>query len=165
MRLMRTSDATLLLLLVQQLVKDHLSLEIQISDINTAHRLGTKRLNQTADKRHIIVKFCRRDVKRDVIMASKRQTNPRIYVNESLTPTGKSIYDALRKMKREHPTLVKGCSTIDGRVYAFTKPITPAPNARDQRHHITNIDSLKEFCRTFVKMPLDTFLQNWSATS
>ena len=37
-----------------------------------------------------------------------------------------------------------------------------APNARDVRHHITIYDSLKEFCRVYVKLPLDSFLQNWS---
>ena len=95
-------------------------------------------------------------------MASKRQSSPTIFVNESLTPKRKSILDAVRKMKREHPNLVKGCSTIDGRVYAFTKPVSSAPNARDVRHHITSYDSLKEFCRVYVKLPLDSFLQNWS---
>ena len=54
------------------------------------------------------MKFCRRDVKRDLIMASKWQTNPYIYVNESLTPTWKTIYDTLRKMKRKRTTLLKG---------------------------------------------------------
>ena len=45
--------------ILQKLVKDIFSLEIQISDISTAQKLGTKRLNQNADKRHIILKFCR----------------------------------------------------------------------------------------------------------
>ena len=142
---MHTSNATLLLSLEQtclcrhrekivkqsckKLVEDHLSLEIQISDINTALRLGAKRLNQTADKRHNIVKFCSRDVKRGVIVARKKQNNAHICANESSSSTRNTLYDALRKMKREHPTLVKGCSTIDFfyyhffKVYASTKPI------------------------------------------
>ena len=135
---------------------------MQTSDISTAHRLGPRKPNQSEDRRQLIVKLCRRDLKRDIIMASKRQSSPTIFVNESLTPKRKSMLDAVRKMKREHPNLVKGCSTIDGRVYAFTKPVSSAPNARDVRHHITSYDSPKEFCRVYVKLALDSFLQNWS---
>ena len=146
---------------VQKLVKDNLSLELDMSDISTAHRLGIKSPQQSDDKRSMIVKFCRRDKKREILVASKTQANPNIYANESLTPTRKAIHTALRKMKREHPTLVKGCSTIDGRVYAYTAPVSSRPDARDLRHHIANMDTLREFCRTYVKLPLDSFLQNW----
>ena len=146
--------------IVQNLVKEHLNLEIQSSDISTAHRLGIKRQNQTADKRNIIVKFCRRDVKREVLVASKQKRSSDIFANESLTPKRKVLHDTLRNMKRQHPDLIKGCTTIDGRVYAFTPPISPGPNSRDMRHHIINQDVLKDFCRTYIKRPLDLFLQN-----
>ena len=65
--------------IVQKLVKDHLSFEIQTLDINTAVSdsghfiLGIKRFEETAAIGHIIVKFCCRHVKSILIMASKRR--------------------------------------------------------------------------------------------
>ena len=45
------------------------------------------RENQSSDKRDLIVKLCRRDL----ISACRRQQNPSIFINESLTPSRKTI--------------------------------------------------------------------------
>ena len=65
--------------LVKKLVKDVLKLEINTSDISTSHRIGKKRISQEADRRNLIVKFCRRDVKHSVISASKNQTHRTLF--------------------------------------------------------------------------------------
>ena len=146
--------------LALNIFKEELRIELRNSDISTAHRLGPKPSNQTPDKRKLIVKFCRRDAKRQVILASKTLRSRRIFVNDSLTPTRKKIYDTLRSIKRSHPDLVKGVTTIEGRVFAFTKN-SDLPNARDTKHLVSTMEALKTFCRDFVKQPLDIFLSQF----
>ena len=151
---------------VCDLVKNQLKLNLNPEDISTAHRLGRKPDSQRPDKRNIIVKLCRRDLKHDLIRASRTQVAPRnLYVNESLTPTRKKILFHLRQMKRAHPGIVSGCSSVEGRIYAFTKPSSPSSSGssfvrRDVRHLVNDHDTLVEFCREFIRQPLDNFLES-----
>ena len=146
--------------IVQTIAKNNLKIEIPTNEFNTAHRLGKKPTTQGEDKRSIIVKLCRRDTKKDVIVASRRQgtSPPSLYVNESLTPRRRTLLMALRKMKRMHPNLVTGCTSIDGKIYAFTKNPT---GDRDTKHFVNTHERLTKFCLEFVKKPLDTFLDQW----
>ena len=66
---------------VRNLIQENLNIVIQNNDICTAHRLGPKRENQSSNKRNLIVKLCRRDLKRDLISASKRQQNPPFFLS------------------------------------------------------------------------------------
>ena len=151
--------------LVQTIVKNELKYNLSLNDISTVHRLGPKPISQAPDKRSLIIKFCRRDIKRDLMMASKNQNKPvRLYVNESLTPPRRTIFNTLRQVKRLHPELVCGVSSFEGRVYAYTK--NPNANAsavlsRDRRHLVNNYDMLVDFCREFVQLPINTFLNSW----
>ena len=144
--------------LLSKLFSEELNINISKSDISTAHRLGRKREN-VPDKRSIIVKFCRRDTKSQAILVSRQRRNSKVFVNESLTPSRRVIFNALRKMKREHQDLVKGCSTYDGNIYANTKSTNHLQ--RDQRHLVNTRETLTEFCRNFVKKPLELFLANF----
>ena len=154
---------------VRDLLKDCLNINIAPGDINTCHRLGPiSRPNGPASvnrsgKRNIIVKFCRRDIKKRIVTASKAQpkTDRKLFCNESLTPLRRSMFHALRRMKADDSTLVKGCTTMEGKVYAFTPPVTP--NMRDQRHYIGNMEALREFCLQYVKQPVDRFLEHFTA--
>ena len=149
--------------LVQKLLKDHLAVDIDIKDINTCHPLGPVNRAQAEAlpaRRNIIVKFCRRDIRKQVVRASKLKKNPTIFVNESLTSLRRSIFHALRTMKKDHSTPVVGCTTVEGKIYAFTK--SPLANERDTRHSIDNMEALRNFCRTYVKEPLDKFLVEFS---
>ena len=146
--------------LVQKLLKDHFNTDITLRDINTTHRLGPLKAS-TPTRRNIYVKFVRRDVKKHVIKKSKelgRTTG--LYANESLTPLRRTIFNALRKMKADVPDIVKGCYTMEGKIFAFTPPV--GNNSKEQRHCITDMGALQAFCRDYVKEPLDTFLQNFS---
>ena len=143
--------------LVQKLVKDHLNIVVSQQDISTTHRLGPVRAS-TPSKRNIFVKFARRDVKKELILKSKnRNRNATLFANESLTPLRKKMFNALRSMRKGVPDIVKGSTSMEGKVYAFTPPL--AENGRDQRHYIEDWDALKTFCRDYVKKPLDSFLQ------
>ena len=152
--------------IVKNVVKRELKIVIGDADINTAHRLWRKPVSQGVDRRGIVVKLCRRDLKRDLIMASKQQgkssRSSNLYINESLTPTRQKLLFALRQIKRAHPTLVSGCTSIEGRVFAFTKNKN-AGAGRDMRHLINTQDALQKFCDEFVKLPLENFLLSSSA--
>ena len=152
--------------LVRNIVKNELKYNLSPNDISTVHRLGPKPTSQAPDKRSIIVKFCRRDTKRDLMIASKNQTKPvSLYVNESLTPPRRTIFNTLRQIKRLHPELVCGVSSFEGRVFAYTKSPNSSASAtptRDRRHLVNNYDMLVDFCREFVHQPISTFLNTWT---
>jgi hypothetical protein len=148
------------------LVKEKLKLNILPTDISTAHRIGRKPVNQQPDKRNIILKLCRRDIKRDLLYAC-RQLKPDIYINENLTPARNTILYVLRKLKRAHADKVLGCSSIDGRVYALVKtPGTAAENntgnTRKNKIFINCHGKLIDFCSNHVNKPLSDFLESWS---
>ena len=153
--------------IVHQLVRDKLQIQLREGDISVAHRLGKKPSTQGPDTRSIIVKLCRSDTKREILMAKRNHSDRSftLFINESLTPRRRTILFALRQMKRAHPTLVTGCSSMDGRVYAYTKPdLVTDPNSRPRniRHLVNTHEKLVEFCRHFVKKPLDSFLDSWN---
>lgn len=143
---------------VVETLKKELKININRSEINTVHRLGAKPTGTGSDNRKMIVKFVRRDLKKEIIVASKRVKD--FYANESLTPTRRSILFSIRKIKKGHASIVKGFSTINGNVYAFTPPIG-ASSGRDVRHLINTREKLAAFCREYVKKELDTFLESW----
>ena len=64
-------------------------------------------------------------------------------------------------MKRQHPELVKGVSTFEGRVFAYTKNESPTANSRDRRHLVNDYEMLVKFCEDYVRKPIETFLENW----
>ena len=106
--------------LIQRMFRDHARLNINVSDISIAHRLG--KVTRGPDKRNIIFKLCRRDLVQDIFAACKSQ-KPAFFVNTSLTPLRNKILYALRLLKRKFPTIVKGCrSTISGEVTVFVAP-------------------------------------------
>ena len=150
--------------IIQKVVKDELKINISANDFNAVHRIGPKPPNQAPDKRNIIVKFCRRDLKRDILKASKSQQRPvRVFVNESLTPPRRKIFNVLRQVKREHPELVRGVSTYEGRVFAYTKNDQPGSEpTRDRRHLVNSYDMLSEFFRDYVRKPIGSFLDSWT---
>ena len=138
--------------IARKLIKDELQIVLPPETISTSHRLGRKPQTQMEDKRKIIVKLCRRDLKGDLIKASRRGgRSSKLFVNESLTPQRSKILFALRRMKREHPNVVKGCQSFDGRIYAYTPPTSSSSTARDQRHLINTHEALVNFCREFIK--------------
>ena len=96
--------------LVCDLLKSALKLNVSKTDFSTAHRIGSKPVNQQLDNRSIIMKLCRRDIKADILNAC-RQLKPRdLYMNESLTPTRSTIMymlrSAMKKSTQESPAVL-----------------------------------------------------------
>ena len=143
---------------VMNTLKKELKINVDRSEISAVHRLGPKPLGEGADNRKIIAKFVRRDMKKDILIASKKVKN--LYANESLTQIRSSILFTIRKIKRGHADIIKGYTTIDGNIYVFT-PSTSASSGHDVRHMINSKEKLTDFCRTHVKKELEIFLESW----
>ena len=142
-------------------VKTHLKLNIEPKSVESAYRVGAKPVNQSSDRRRIIVKLSNSEVKRDLMRACREQ-KPSIYINEDLTAQRSTILFVLRKVKRQFPNLISGCSSMDGKVYAWVKPPNAvAPNARNIRTVINTHEALKDFCSKVVNSSLDNFLSVW----
>ena len=128
--------------IVCDLLRDKLNLNVSNSDLSTCHRLGKRPITQKSDRRKIIVKLCRRDLKKDILSACK-STKPNFYANEDLiTPVKNSILFALRKIKREFPGSVKGAGSRDGRVYVYVQCRNSPPGSRDKKIHVNSYEHL-----------------------
>ena len=145
--------------IIRNLAQEKLRIILPQDGISACHRLGTKSSTQRPDNRPIITKFCQRNVKTDVLMAARKLRSPQIFVNESLTPPRQTIFYVLRKAKKEFPGLISGCSTRDGRVYAWLKP--PREDARPIRRPINNRKDLEDFCQRTLNKELSHFT-NWT---
>ena len=145
--------------------------DITPNDISVCHRLQSKSPSNGSPKPpNIYVKFVRRDSKRELIRTSKeqaRETQNKLFANESLTPTRTAILQSLLKIKRTNAT-IKGVTSIEGQVFAFTAPHGRTPPAdgssrrpKDQRHPINTKDQLQAFCDAFLRRPLEDFIASW----
>ena len=134
------------------------NLEIGRSDISTAHRLGSKKKQQGPDRRPIIVKLCRRDLKRDIRYACK-QNKPNYYVNEDLTPSRSTILWALRMMKRKHSKIISGCNSEDGKVCVWIK--STSPSSRDVKRFLNTYEQLADFSMNILKENVSMFIDVW----
>ena len=147
-------------------IKSKMNIELNANEISVTHRLGPKSPAQGPDKRAITVRFIRRDRKREILFTKRDNVNhdSALFVSESLTPKRRTIHFALRQIKKKCPTLITGYSTLDGRVFAYTKTPRSIENSRkfDLKHVINTHEALVEFCREYIKQPLEDFLESWS---
>lgn len=144
---------------VSKLIKDKINLAIKPSDISISHRLGKKPISQAPDRRSIIVKFCRRDIKRELISACKTVKPPNLYVNESLTRTRSTALFGLRHARRKFPEKIVSYGSYDGNVHAWVRP--PNPSARNSKVIINTKDKFNDFCRNFLNCNPSDLVTNW----
>ena len=146
-----------------KLIKDQLNYIVSPNDISVIHRLGEKKTTQGPDRRDIIVKFCRRNTKMDVLSAARRTKANNFFINESLTPVRQTIAFILRKAKREFPSIISGSSSLDGKNYVWINPPNPsAPGAKAVRHAVHTHDRLVNFCNKTLGKPLSHFIESWT---
>ena len=111
-----------------------------------AHRLGRKPASQSEDRRGIIVKLCRREVKYDLMKACKS-------VNESLTPTRNAILYGLRQAKKKFPDRISGYGSIGGKVLVWIKPANSnAPNMRNSKMFVNNKIRFDALCSDILNV-------------
>ena len=139
---------------VIKLLKTNLNVEINPSDISVSHRLGSRK-SQGPDKRSIIAKFCRRDLKRDILASARRVKPSNLFINESLTNVRQKISQALRIAKKQHPDVISGITSIEGRVFVWRKG---SEGGRDVRHCINTLARLEDFCMQNMRVSSTNFL-------
>ena len=148
--------------IVCNLVKDKIGTVIKASDISVAHRLGKKSITQAPDKRNIIVKLCRREIKHDTLKACRTVQPNNLYVNESLTPTRNTAMFGLRQARRKFPDKVAGVGSQDGKVYVLLKPPNPqAPQARNTRIYVNTKRRFSDLCSDVFKCHHSTLVKDW----
>ena len=151
------------------------NLNISPNDINICHRLQPKRPSQNGSQKppNIFVKFVRRDTKRELIRASKaqaREADNKLFANESLTPKRSVILHKLLALKRSNAT-IKGVTTEDGQVFAFTAPADGSNGSsedqgrrKDRRHSINTEAELKKFSDSFLRRQLEEVVESPPST-
>ena len=142
--------------LMCRLIPEKLGTDIVVnpSDISIAHRLGPKPRPGKEDRRSIIVRFCRRNLKYTIINKSRSAKRKDFYVNESLTPTRLKIVRSLKKAKLDHPNIMSGYQTVDGSIFVWVKPPNPdAEGASCSRVKINTIEELEVFCQRNFEQP------------
>ena len=135
---------------VQKLLKDVLHIELKKEEISVTHRLGRKPA-QGPDSRSITAKFCRRDAKRDILLACRSQKPRILYIKESLTKLRQKIALALRKARRRPASPITAITTFDGRIFTWVKNNTEGE--RDLRCCINTLPALEDFCQRHLGYP------------
>ena len=147
---------------VSTLMKDKVGYFLRPAEISVAHRLGPKAKSQAPDKRNIIVKLCRREVKHDMIKVCRTAKPSNIYINESLTKTRSTVLYGLRQAKKKYPGLVSGCSSSEGRVFAWVKPPNPTtPGAKNTKTLINTKERFIDFCTNTLKCNSSDLVSVW----
>ena len=145
-----------------KLLNGQLKTTLNSSDFSEGHRLRPKKPNQTPERVPIIIKFCRRNLKTDVLSRARTAKIDGFFVNEHLTPMQTTISYVLRRSKREFPSIVSGTTSFDGKNYVWIKAPRPdAPGARDTRVQVSTRRRLEEFCLRTLDKPLEDFIGEW----
>ena len=150
--------------LVRDILRDKARLNVDIHDLSVAHRIGQKPKNQAADKRNLIFKLCRRDLKFDILNACQQQ-RPDIYVNESLTSTRSNVMYILRKAREKHRDKISHCRTFDGKVTVFMNTPKSGPTEKKRKLVINTRDSLERFLREELKTTIEVLGVQWDKFS
>ena len=146
----------------RNIIREHLKISVPENEVSVTHRMGPNVSDPNSNKRTIIVKFCRRNTKNDILTSARKMKVPNLFVNECLTSNQRMIGYALRKARRENPEVVSGSTTFEGKYVVWTKPPNPsAIGARDIKHSVGSVEKLEKFLlRTFNK-PLNYYIQNY----
>ena len=128
------------------------------TNISVAHRLGPKPTTQTPDKRNLIVKFCRREDKHDVMKAWKTVRPRNLFTRNRST-----LMCGLRH--KRFPDKVAGCGSFDGKVDVWLKPPNPdSPRARNTKTMVNTRDKFSELCENYFKCSATDLVSSWSKT-
>ena len=147
-----------ILSIVQKALKDHLNFDIASTDISILHRLQKKN-RPGPDNRDIMIKFCRREMKKNLLIKACCAKVDGIYINEALTPLRRSIAYVLRKAKRKFPNIISGSTTFEGKNVAWIK--APDPNARPMKLALHTKEKFLKFCQQTLKKPVTHFVKEW----
>lgn len=149
--------------IIAKLLKDNLNFpNLPNSEISVSHRLSSRDTKGLSGRSPIIVKFCRRHTKVDILNRARKKKPENLFINEHLTPMQATISFVLRKAKQDFPDLVSGSTTFDGANFVWIQPPNPAARgAKALRMKITSHRKLDEFCTNTLKKPLTEYIPKW----
>lgn len=136
---------------VKGVIRDHLKINLNDSEISVAHRIGPVNSQRP---RPIIMKLVNRSMKYDLVGACV-QLKPGLYINESLTPKRLNIFKKVLHIRKEHQDKFQQCHTKDGKIIIKLKNST-------LRHTIVDDNSLMTFLDKYPLMK-DTYLKSVAA--
>ena len=147
--------------LAVDVVKNIIKVTINPSDISIAHRIG-KHLANNHDRRKILVKLCRRDLKTYLIGAVKTMKPSNLYTSDSLTPQNDTISFVLRRARKSFEQIISGSTTVDGINYVWVKPPNAhVPGAKNIRQKNSLQSALYSFCSQTLRRPLTHYVPEW----
>ena len=149
--------------IITQLIREKLRIQMKPDDISSAHRIGRKPINQASDKRSIIIKLSRRDMKKDILSAC-RQLKPPFFVNESLTPTRSQVMFVLRKARGDHPDKFRTPRSYDGNVNAYVPMPGVKPQdqlTRSRRVVVNSRRALDELLLEHIGCTSEKYVKDW----
>ena len=106
-------------------IKEKLKLNIPPESVTEVSRLGRKDPNKP-DRRSIRFRFSNRDIKNEATSVAIKQKR-RLYINEYLTNHMKGLFDRIRGIKKNHPTLIGVAYVRDGVIYVKKRPGREVP--------------------------------------
>ena len=121
------------------LIDRRLRIDVSPPHISAAHRLNTRK---SSHQKYLVVKFCRRNIKTDILKRCRTSKPDNFFANESLTLARQIISYVLRKAKREFGNIISGSTTLEGRIFIWIKP--PNPQARGAKHLKVAVNTLKK---------------------
>ena len=124
-----------------------------------AYRLGKKRDTQGPDKRDIIVKLCRRELKHDIIRACKSSKHDGLFINESLTPVRSFIQYGLRVARRKFPDKIVSLGSHEGKVYCWVKH--DRAGDRNSKMFINSVAKFNELCENVLCCGASELVSRW----
>lgn len=138
-------------------LKDDYNIDVDASELRSVYRRCPHRLQPGS--RRMIAEFVDSEKKREVMVAIKKKTDiPRtLFVNEILEPQRNTVFTALRNLKRTHSSVIAGCTTINGNVFAYLR--TENNQTRSPRISINSRAALLRFCQDYIGS--DVFSDVW----
>ena len=145
----------------RDVIKKKLNVIVRPTDVVNAYRLGKKPSTQQPDRRNLLVKLSKGDIKQDLYSACRTVKPKNLYINENLIQKRSHILYCLRRIKKEYPDKISGCNSNDMKVFVWVKP--PNPNMQDARNSRVTINSfqkLEDFCSDVLGAPLLSIVED-----
>lgn len=135
------------------LLKLKLKINLKSEDILEAFRIGKRPIDQKPDKRSILIKLRRHEMKVDLLRSARKTKPEGLYLNESLSANRAAALFALRQAKRSYPEKISACGSVDGRIFVCIG--TPGPSGRKPRIYINSKVKLEKLLSDEVGVTLD----------
>ena len=143
---------------VQAVLRDKLQYSLPLEKIKKCHRIGKKPVAPNCDRRNFLVKLADEETKSDILSGNKSIRPSGLYINENLTSNRRSILYVLRRAKKDFPNIVKGCTSINGDIFAWVK----STSTRDRRIMVNNFRSLDKFCNEIINSSIASYLPDFT---